>query len=145
MATGVRLGAGLSLIFSSRASSRVRTGTGALLGRGEEVGDSDKALQSTSALGSSPLHDGGGEGSSSEETTISFILSVSKVVPTLTSKSTEIYLSMAGSKQHNDSGLSWFRPWAVHPAGVRSGQCFALHRSACRGELQARRERRGSL
>jgi hypothetical protein len=37
-------------------------------------------------------------------------LSVRKVVPTLTSKSTEIYLSMAGAKQHNDMGLPWFRP-----------------------------------
>jgi histone deacetylase 1/2 len=33
-------------------------------------------------------------------------LSVRKVVPTLTSKSAEIYLSMAGAKQHNDTGLS---------------------------------------
>jgi hypothetical protein len=32
-------------------------------------------------------------------------LSVRKVVPTLTSKSAEIYLSMAGAKQHNDTGF----------------------------------------
>jgi hypothetical protein len=32
-------------------------------------------------------------------------LSVRKVVPTLTSTSTEIYLSMAGAKQHNDTGF----------------------------------------
>jgi hypothetical protein len=32
-----------------------------------------------------------------------------KVVPTLTSKSTEIYLSMAGAKQLVTRGLSWFR------------------------------------
>jgi hypothetical protein len=70
---------------------------------------------------------------------------VRKVVPTLTSKSVEIYLSMAGAKQHNDTGLSWFRPWAVRSAGVRSGRCIAVHRGACRGELQARRERRRSL
>jgi hypothetical protein len=72
-------------------------------------------------------------------------LSVRKVVPTLTSKSAEIYLSMAGAKKHDDTGLSWFRPWAVCPVGVRWGRCIALHRSACRGELQARRERRRSL
>jgi hypothetical protein len=70
---------------------------------------------------------------------------VRKVVPTLTIKSAEIYLSMAGSKQHNDTGLSWFRPWAVRLVGVRSGRCIVLHRGACRGELQASRERRGSL
>jgi hypothetical protein len=72
-------------------------------------------------------------------------LSVRKVVPTLTSKSAEIYLSMAGAKQHNDTGLSWFRPWVVRPAGVRSGCCIASHCGACRGELQARRERSRSL
>jgi hypothetical protein len=72
-------------------------------------------------------------------------VSVRKVVPTLTSKSAEIYLSMAGAKRHDDTGLSWFRPWAVHPAGVHSGRCIAPHRGACRGELQARRERRRSL
>jgi hypothetical protein len=37
-------------------------------------------------------------------------LSVRKVVPTLTSKSTEIYLSMAGGKQLVTQGLSWFQP-----------------------------------
>jgi hypothetical protein len=73
------------------------------------------------------------------------MLSVQKVVLTLTSKSAEIYLSMAGAKKHNDTGFSWFRPWAVRPAGVCSGRCIVLHRSACRGELQARRERRRRL
>jgi hypothetical protein len=34
---------------------------------------------------------------------------VRKVVPTLTSKSTEIYLSMTGAKQLVTRGLSWFR------------------------------------
>jgi hypothetical protein len=72
-------------------------------------------------------------------------LMVRKVVPTLTSKSAEIYFSMAGAKQCSDTSLSWFRPWAVRPIGVRSRRCIALHCSACRGELQARRERRGSL
>jgi hypothetical protein len=37
-------------------------------------------------------------------------LSVRKVVPTLTSTSAEIYLSMAGAKQLVTRGLSWFRP-----------------------------------
>jgi hypothetical protein len=32
-----------------------------------------------------------------------------KVVPTLTSKSAEIYLSMASAKQPDDTDLSWFR------------------------------------
>jgi hypothetical protein len=73
------------------------------------------------------------------------LVSVRKVVPTLTSKSVEIYLSMAGAKQHNDTGLSWFRPWVVRPTGVRSGRCIAVHRGACRGELQAKQERRRSL
>jgi hypothetical protein len=36
-------------------------------------------------------------------------VSVRKVVPTLTSKSAEIYLSMAGAKQLVTLGLSWFR------------------------------------
>jgi hypothetical protein len=70
---------------------------------------------------------------------------VQKVVPTLTSKSVEIYLSMADAKQHNDTGLSWFRPWDVRPAGVRPGRCIAVHRGGCRGELKARRERRKGL
>jgi hypothetical protein len=38
------------------------------------------------------------------------ILSLRKVVPTLTSKSAEIYLSMAGAKQLATLSLSWFRP-----------------------------------
>jgi hypothetical protein len=37
-------------------------------------------------------------------------LSVRKVVPTLTSKSAEICLSMAGAKQLVTRGLSWFQP-----------------------------------
>jgi hypothetical protein len=36
-------------------------------------------------------------------------VSVRKVVPTLTSDSVEIYLSMAGAKQLVTRGLSWFR------------------------------------
>jgi hypothetical protein len=36
-------------------------------------------------------------------------LSVRKVVPTLTSKSVEIYLSMTGAKKQLTRGLSWFR------------------------------------
>jgi hypothetical protein len=53
------------------------------------------------------------------------LLSVRKVVSTVTSKSAEIYLSMAGAKKHNNTGLSWFRPWAVRPAGVHLGHCIA--------------------
>jgi hypothetical protein len=49
-------------------------------------------------------------------------LSVRKVVPTLTSKSAEIYPSMA-----------------VHPVVVCLGNYIASHRGACRGVLQARR------
>jgi hypothetical protein len=35
---------------------------------------------------------------------------VRKVVPTLTSNSAELYLSIAGAKQLMTQGLSWFRP-----------------------------------
>jgi hypothetical protein len=72
-------------------------------------------------------------------------LSVRKVVPTLTSRSAGIYLSMAGAKQLVTLGLSWFRLEAVRPAGVCSGHYIALHRGACRGGLQAKRERRSGL
>jgi hypothetical protein len=41
------------------------------------------------------------------------VVSVRKVVPTLTSKSAEIYLSMAGAKKLVTRGLSWFRPGPV--------------------------------
>jgi hypothetical protein len=70
------------------------------------------------------------------------VVSVRKVVPTLTSKSVEIYLSMAGAKQLGDTRFILVSAGAVRPAGVCSGHCIALHRSACRGVLQARRERR---
>jgi hypothetical protein len=72
-------------------------------------------------------------------------LSVWKVVPTLTSTSAEIYLSMAGAKQLGDTRFILVPARAVRPAGVCSRHCIALHRSACRGELQARQERRRSL
>jgi hypothetical protein len=36
---------------------------------------------------------------------LAYQLSVRKVVPTLTSQSAEIYLSMAGAKQHSDTGF----------------------------------------
>jgi hypothetical protein len=70
---------------------------------------------------------------------------VRKVVPTLTSKSAEIYLSMAGVKQLGDTSFILVPAGAVRPAGVCSGHCIASHRSACRGVLQARRERRITL
>jgi hypothetical protein len=72
-------------------------------------------------------------------------LSVRKVVPTLTSTSAEIYLSMAGAKQLGDTGFILVPTGVVRPAVVCSRHCIALHRGACRGALQARRERRWSL
>jgi hypothetical protein len=73
------------------------------------------------------------------------LLSVQKVVPTLTSMSAEIYLSMAGAKQLGDTGFILVLTRAVRLAVTCSRPCIALHRGACRGELQARRERRRSL
>jgi hypothetical protein len=70
---------------------------------------------------------------------------VRKVVLILTSTSAEIYLSMIGAKQLGDTGFILVPAEAVHPAGVGSRHCIALHRRACRGELQAWRERRRSL
>jgi hypothetical protein len=72
-------------------------------------------------------------------------LSVRKVVPILTSKSADIYLSMAGAKQLCDTGFILVPAGALRPAVVCSGHCIALHRSACIGGLQARRERRSGL
>jgi hypothetical protein len=69
-------------------------------------------------------------------------LSVRKVVPTLTSRSAEIYLSMAGAKQLVTLGFILVPPGAVRPAEVCSGHYIVLHRGACRGGLQERRERR---
>jgi hypothetical protein len=73
------------------------------------------------------------------------IVSVRKVVPTVTSTSAEIYLSMAGAKQLGDTRFILVPAGAVRPAGVCSRHCIALHRGACRGALQARRERRRNL
>jgi hypothetical protein len=72
-------------------------------------------------------------------------LSVRKVVPTLTSTSAEIYLSMAGAKQLSDTSFILVPAGAVRPARVCSRHCIALHRGACRGELQVWRERRRCL
>jgi hypothetical protein len=72
-------------------------------------------------------------------------VSVRKVVPTLTSKSAEIYLSMAGAKQLGDTRFILVPAGAVRPAAVCSRHCIALHRGACRGGLQVRRERRSGL
>jgi hypothetical protein len=72
-------------------------------------------------------------------------LSVRKVVPTLTSTSAEIYLSMAGAKQLSDTSFILVPVGAIRPAGVCSRHCIALHRGACRGELQVWRERRRGL
>jgi hypothetical protein len=72
-------------------------------------------------------------------------VSVRKVVPTLTSTSAEIYLSMADAKQLGDTGFILVPVGAVHPAVVCSRHYIALHRGACRGALQARWKRRRSL
>jgi hypothetical protein len=77
-----------------------------------------------------------------EDSYLAHQLSVRKVVPTLTSKSVEIYPSMAGAKQLDDISFILVPAGAVRPAVVCSGQYIALHRGACRGALQARRERR---
>jgi hypothetical protein len=71
-----------------------------------------------------------------------WMMSVRKVVPTLTSKSAEIYPSMAGAKQLGDTRFILVPAGAVRPAGMCSGHSIALHRGACRGVLQARWERR---
>jgi hypothetical protein len=73
------------------------------------------------------------------------LLLVRKVVSTLTSICAEIYLSMAGAKQLVTLGFILVPAGAVRPAGVCSGHYIALHRSSCRGGLQARRERRPIL
>jgi hypothetical protein len=65
-----------------------------------------------------------------------------KVVPTLTIKSAEIYPSMAGAKQLGDTRFILVPAGAVRAAGICSGHCISLHRSAYREVLQARRERR---
>jgi hypothetical protein len=72
-------------------------------------------------------------------------LSVRKVVRTLTSISVEIYLSMAGAKKLVTLGFILVPAGAVRPAGVCSGHCIVLHRGACNGGLQTRRERRSVL
>jgi hypothetical protein len=70
---------------------------------------------------------------------------VQKVVPTLTSKSVEIYLSMAGAKQLGDTGFILVPVGAIRPAVVCSRHYIPSHCGACRGGLQARRERRPGL
>jgi hypothetical protein len=69
-------------------------------------------------------------------------MSVRKVVPTLTSKSAEIYPLMAGAKQLGDTSFILVPVGAIRPAGMCSGHYIALHHGACIGVLQARRERR---
>jgi hypothetical protein len=69
-------------------------------------------------------------------------LSVRKVVPTLTSKSAEIYPSTAGAKQLVTLGFILVPAEAVRPAVICSRHYIALHRGACRGVLQVKRERR---
>jgi hypothetical protein len=64
---------------------------------------------------------------------------------TLTSRYAEICLSMAGVKQLVTLGFILVPAGGVRPAGVCSGHYIALHHNACRGGLQARRERRPGL
>jgi hypothetical protein len=52
---------------------------------------------------------------------------------------------MASAKQLVTLGFILVLEGAVRPAGVCLGHCIALHCSACRGGLQARRERRPIL
>jgi hypothetical protein len=52
---------------------------------------------------------------------------------------------MAGAEQLVTLGFILVPAGAVRPAGVCSGHYIALHRGACRGGLQARRERRPVL
>jgi hypothetical protein len=59
-----------------------------------------------------------------------------------TSKSAEIYPSVAGAKQLGDTRFILVPAWVVRPAEMCSGHCIALHRGACRGVLQARRSQR---
>jgi hypothetical protein len=72
-------------------------------------------------------------------------LSVRNIVPTLTSRCAEIYLSMPGAKRLVTLGFILVPAGAVHPVGVCLGNYIALHRGACRGGLQVRRERRPGL
>jgi hypothetical protein len=72
-------------------------------------------------------------------------LSVRKVVPTLTSTSTEIYLSMACAKQHDDTGFILV-PTVGRISSRGCSRCFIpLHICACRVGLQVWRERRCGL
>jgi hypothetical protein len=52
---------------------------------------------------------------------------------------------MAGAKQLVTLGFILVPAGAVRPAVVCSGHYIVLHRSACRGGLQSRRERRPGL
>jgi hypothetical protein len=64
-------------------------------------------------------------------------LLVQKVVPTLTSTSAEIYLSMASAKQLSDTSFILVPVGAIRPARVCSRHYIVLNCGACRGELQA--------
>jgi hypothetical protein len=63
-------------------------------------------------------------------------LLVRKVVPTLTSTSTEIYLLMAGAKQLGGTRFILVPVGAVHLAGVCSRHYIALHHGASRGSYK---------
>jgi hypothetical protein len=70
---------------------------------------------------------------------------VRKLVPTLTSTSVEIYLSMVGAKQHVDTSFILVPAVGRTSSRGRSRCCIVLHRSACRGGLQAWRDKRRGL
>jgi hypothetical protein len=63
-------------------------------------------------------------------------LSVRKVVPTLTSMSVEIDLSMAGAKQHDDMSFILVPAVGRTSSKGRSKHCIVSHRGACRGGYQ---------
>jgi hypothetical protein len=58
---------------------------------------------------------------------------VQKVVPTLTSTSAEIYLSMVDARQHVDTSFILVPAMGRASSRGRSRRCIALHRSTCRG------------
>jgi hypothetical protein len=73
------------------------------------------------------------------------VLSVRKVVPTLTSNEHWDQPLDGSVLATKDTGFILVPARAVRPAVVCSRHCIALHRGACRGGLQARRERRPGL
>jgi hypothetical protein len=69
-------------------------------------------------------------------------VSVRKVVPTLTSTSAEIYLSMAGAKQHNDTGFILVPAMGCTSSRGVLNALYCVAPLCLHGGLQAWRERR---